>query len=105
MSGHHPFEELRAKMSPAARAEARAKAREMMTEMLLAEIRKLVGLTQEEVAGAMGVTQPSLSKLENQDDMQVSTLRRLVEALGGQLEIIVHLPRGDIRLGQFKEAS
>jgi hypothetical protein len=49
--------------------------------------------------------QPSLSKLENQDDMQVSTLRRLIEALGGQLEIIAHLPKGDIRIRQFKEAS
>ena len=64
-----------------------------------------VGLTQEELAKALGVTQPSLSKLENQDDMQVSTLRRLIEALGGQLEIVAHLPRGDIRIRQFKEAS
>ena len=37
--------------------------------------------------------------------MQVGTLRRLIEALGGQLEIVVHLPKGDIRIRQFKEAS
>jgi DNA-binding XRE family transcriptional regulator len=99
------FKELEAKMSPQARARAQVRAKDMMAEMLLAEVRKFMGLTQEELAAALGVTQPSLSKLENQDDMQVSTLRRLVEALGGQLEIIAHLPRGDIRIRQFKEAS
>lgn len=99
------FKELEAKMSPESLARARARTKEMMAEMLLAEIRKSVGLTQEDVAAALDITQPSLSKLENQDDMQISTLRRLIEALGGRLEIIAHLPRGDIRIMQFKEAS
>ena len=105
MAGHRPFKELRDKMSPESRARAETMAKEMMAEMLLAEIRKLVGLTQEELAGSLGITQPSLSKLENQDDMQISTLRRLIEGLGGSLEIIAHMPRGDIRIAQFKEAS
>lgn len=78
-------------------------AKDIMAEMLLAEVRKSVGLTQEELAVALGITQPSLSKLENQDDMQVSTLHRLIQALGGQLEIIAHLPRGDIRILQFNQ--
>ena len=98
------FRELEAKLSPESRARAEARAKEMMAEMLLAEIRKSVGLTQEELAEKLGITQPSLSKLENQDDMQIGTLRRLVEALGGQLEIIARLPRGEIRIRQFKEA-
>jgi predicted transcriptional regulator len=86
------------------RTRADAAANEIMAEMLLAEIRKSVGLTQEDLAKSLGVSQPNLSKLENQDDMQISTLRRLIEALGGQLEIIVQLPSGDIRIRQFKEA-
>ena len=102
---HYPFQKLRDKMTPEQMAQADVENKEMMAEMLLAEIRKFMGLTQEELASALGVTQPSLSKLENQDDMQVSTLRRLIEALGGKLEIIAHLPRGDIRIRQFKEAS
>ncbi len=102
---HRPFEKLRDKMTPEQLAQADAEAKDMMAEMLLGEIRKLMGLTQEELAGELGVTQPSLSKIENQDDIQVSTLRRLIEALGGQLELIAHLPKGDIRIRQFKEAS
>ena len=102
---HHPFRKLRDKMTPEQLAQADAEAKGMLAEMLLAEIRKFMGLTQEELAGALGVTQPSLSKLENQDDMQVSTLRRLIEALGGQLELIAHLPSGDIRIRQFNRAS
>jgi transcriptional regulator with XRE-family HTH domain len=99
------FKELEARMSPESRARAEMRTKQMIAEMLLAEIRKSVGLTQEDLAAALGITQPSLSKLEGQDDMQVSTLRRLIEALGGELEIIAHLPRGDIRITQFKEAS
>jgi predicted transcriptional regulator len=105
MSRHHPYHILRNKMTPQQLADADLAAKEMMAEMLLAEIRKSVGLTQEELAETLGITQPSLSKLENQDDMQVSTLRRLIEALGGRLEIIAHMPRGDIRVGQFRQAS
>ncbi|MCE5279888.1 MAG: XRE family transcriptional regulator [Planctomycetaceae bacterium] len=101
---HHPFKKLREKMTPEQLAQADALANEMMAEMLLAEIRKYVGLTQEELASKLGITQPSLSKLENQDDMQITTLRRLVEAMGGELEIIVRLPRGDIGV-RFKKAS
>ena len=51
----------------------------------------------------MGIKQPSLSKLESQEDMQISTLQRLVHALGGELELVAHMPAGDIRIRQFGE--
>ena len=95
------FQELESRMSPDARRRSRALAREMLSEMLLSEIRNTVGLTQEELAATLDVRQPTISRLESQDDMQVSTLRRVVAALGGTLELIVHLPQGDIRLTQF----
>ena len=100
---HHTYQKLRANMTPRQRVRAEAQAKEMMTEMLLAEIRRSVGLTQQDMARSLGVTQPSLSKLEKQDDMQISTLRRLVEALGGRLEVVAHLPNGDIRISQFAQ--
>jgi hypothetical protein len=41
----------------------------------------------------MGINQPRVSKLENGDlaQMEVDTLRRYVDALGGQLQIIVDI--------------
>ena len=73
--------------------------------MLLAEIRQAAGMTQSELAELLGIKQPTLSRLESQHDMQISTLRRLVDALGGELEIIAHLPGGTIRIRQFEEAA
>lgn len=96
------FDKLKSEMKPESLAKAEAKSKEMMAEMLLAEIRKETGFTQENLAKTIGVKQPTLSKLESQDDMQISTLQRLIQALGGQLELIAHMPNGDIRISQFK---
>ncbi|MCI0564220.1 MAG: helix-turn-helix domain-containing protein, partial [Nitrososphaera sp.] len=55
-------------------------------------------------AEAMGMTQPAVSKVENEADMLVSTLRKYVEALGGELDIIIRLPhREPIRLGSLSD--
>jgi transcriptional regulator with XRE-family HTH domain len=70
----------------------------MMAEMLLGDIRKEAGFTQEQAAELLGIKQPSLSKLESQDDMQISTLRKIVRALGGDVERIV---RRLLRDGSF----
>lgn len=99
------FRELEAKMPPESLARVKTRAKERMADMLLAEVRKAVGLTQEELAASLGIKQPTLSRLESQDDMQISTLRRVIRALGGDLEIIAHLPGGDIRLTQFDDAA
>ncbi len=98
----HKFEKLEKKMDSKRVKQAKAKAKDIMAEMLLAEIRKEAGITQEDLAKTIGVKQPSLSKLESQDDMQISTLQRLIQSLGGQLELIAHMPGGDIRISQFK---
>jgi transcriptional regulator with XRE-family HTH domain len=99
------FAELEACMSPSARQRADAKTRRLLAELLLPELRRLSGMTQAELAHALGIKQPTLSRIESQDDMQVSTLARIVEALGGSLDIIVHLPVGDYRLSQFGPAA
>jgi transcriptional regulator with XRE-family HTH domain len=69
--------------------------------LLLGEIRKLAGKSQREVAEALGIKQPSLSKLEKQSDMQVSTLRRIVSALGGELEVFAKFPAGRVKIEPF----
>ncbi len=73
----------------------------MLGEPLLSELRKLAGKSQRQVAADLGIKQPSLSKLEGQSDMQMSTLRCFVAAPGGELDVIARFPRGAVRIDQF----
>ena len=65
-------------------------------QMSLRELRELAGSTQNEVAGELEMDQGQLSRFERQDDRLLSTLRRYVEALGGELEVTAVL--GDKRI-------
>jgi len=85
------------------RAKASRRAQELLGELLLSEVRQLAGKSQQEVAETLGMKQPSLSKLEKQTDMQVSTLRKIVNALGGELEVLAKFPKGTIKIDQFAE--
>ena len=58
----------------------------------LRELRMIAGKAQADVATILRIKQPSVSKVENQTDMYVSTLRAYVEAIGGKLDLIVRLP-------------
>lgn len=71
-----------------------------LLEMDLRALREAVGLTQEELAQRVVVTQSQLSKLERREDFRLSTLRRYVTALGGQLEIVAIVDGKRIRLSQ-----
>jgi transcriptional regulator with XRE-family HTH domain len=62
--------------------------------MPLAEIRKAIGMTQAELAGKLDVAQGSVSKFENAADMYLTTLRKYVEALGGELHLTAKFKDG-----------
>ena len=76
------FDEL-VKRTTTKRTRQRAATHATLGELLLSEIRERAGKSQQQVADALGIKQPSLSKLEKQSDMQISTLRRIVNALAG----------------------
>lgn len=99
------FSELRAGMSPVSRARARAKARAMLAEMPLQELRHARGLSQETLAAALHVRQASISKLERRTDMYISTLRSHIRAMGGELEIVARFPDGDVKISNFAEVA
>lgn len=90
-------------MSPASRA--RAKARAMLAEMPLQELRHARGLSQETLAAALHVRQASISKLERRTDMYISTLRSHIRAMGGELEIVARFPEGEVRISNFAEVA
>jgi transcriptional regulator with XRE-family HTH domain len=82
------IKDVDALLGPRRVAKAKATARRKMEAMLLSEVRKQRGMTQVALAKSMGVSQSALSQVESQQDMQLSTLRRLVHALGGELDIV-----------------
>mgnify|MGYP006283372423 CR=1 FL=1 len=69
-----------------------------MAEMELGDLRQSRGLTQAEVADRMQAAQPRLSQIENSEDYYLSTLKRYVEALGGQLEVCVSFDDEQVRI-------
>ena len=96
------FDELvKRTTSKKTRRRAARRTRELLAELLLSEIRRLTGKSQRELAETLGIKQPSLSKLEKQSDMQIVTLRRIVGALGGELDIIARFPAADVRIKPF----
>jgi DNA-binding transcriptional regulator YiaG len=95
------WQEIRAKkFSPDQLKEIDAEVERELLEMDLRALREAVGLTQEELAAKVAVTQSQLSKLERREDHRVSTLRRYVEALGGNLEIFAVIGGRRIRLAE-----
>jgi transcriptional regulator with XRE-family HTH domain len=64
-------------------------------EVVLRELRAALGFTQEQLANRLGVQQAAVSRLERRPDMTLGSLRRYVEALGGELEINVRTSGGE----------
>jgi transcriptional regulator with XRE-family HTH domain len=97
------FSELVAKMSPERQARAKVRTQAMLQDIRLQELREARQMTQAALAQTLGIEQPSVSKIESQADMLVSTLREYVEGLGGTLEIVARFPDGDVRIGRFSD--
>ena len=71
------------------RAKIERRASELAT---LKDMRQAVERTQEELAASLGVGQDTVSRIERQSDMLLSTLRRYVAAMGGKLELVAEFP-------------
>lgn len=78
---------LKGRMSGAAQARVDARVGETLARLPLAEIRRAIGMTQTELAEKIAQGQGSVSKIENAADMYLTTLRKYVEALGGELHL------------------
>lgn len=83
------------------RARISARTAELLADLPLQELRKARDLSQEELAETLGVNQATVSKLERRTDMYISTVRRFVLAMGGDLEITARFPEGAVRIDQF----
>jgi len=100
-------------LSPEARERVEARSRELIAEQLVAmtlrELREWQNVTQRDLAKSLGLGQDNVSRTERRPDLMLSTLRKHVAALGGELHVVVRLPGGaaiELKgLGEEIEAS
>ena len=89
------LDQLLSEQPPEIISNARKKADEMALGIHLAELRERMKITQEEMAKALGVKQPTIAGMERKGrDVKLSTLKRYVEGTGGKLTLDVELPDG-----------
>lgn len=55
-------------------------------------LRKVNDLTQVDIAHATGMSQAEISRIEKRSDILLSTLRKIIEATGGELQLVVRCP-------------
>jgi transcriptional regulator with XRE-family HTH domain len=95
------FAKLFRKMSPEARKRVEERANAEYQALALSELREAQDLTQVQLAKKLGIDQGAVSKIERRTDMYLSTLRNVIAAMGGKLELTARFPSGDARVVAF----
>src|ERR1700680_3850980 len=97
--------EIIRKLSSAERKKVEDRATEIIAEeMSLRDLRKARKLTQARVAKRLGITQDSVSRLEKRTDLLISTLRKTVKAMGGDVRIVAEFPdRAPVMLAELSK--
>ena len=103
MSGRKPFSALTEDMSQERRAKIEARKLDLREDMALRELRKAIGASQERLAEALDVNQPAIAKMERRNDIRIQSLRRMIEAMGGDLEVRAKFPDFEVTLSDYKE--
>ena len=86
-------DEYEEKLADEEQATIQEKAREMYTELKLEQLRRQFRVSQKELAGKMQITQSQVSKIENNQNLEIRTLRRFLNNLG--LEMVIYAKKED----------
>ncbi|MDT0318221.1 helix-turn-helix domain-containing protein [Streptomyces millisiae] len=96
------MDDVTADVGPEERARVDAIKRDMINAERgheLASLRKAQGMTQTQVAKAMGVTQGRVSQIEQgQDRLDTTTMAAYLHAIGGELTIVATVGNVSVRL-------
>lgn len=95
------FQTLRDAMPPERQQKVDAMTDALMTELPMHALRDALHFTQQQLADELGIKQATISKMERRPDHLVSTLRRFVEAMGGELELRAHFPTGTVSITEL----
>ena len=105
MSERKAFSDLTKGISQERRAKIEVQKVELREEMALHDLRKAIGASQEVVAHSLGVKQPAIAKMERRTDIRIQSLRRMIEAMGGTLEISARFQNGKVRITNYNDTG
>lgn len=93
------LQEAIAEMSPEAQQKIQEKTEELLQETGLMILRNQLNISQKELAEALGVSQPAIAQMEQKNnDPRLSSLKKYINAMGGQLKLAVTMPTGEERI-------
>ena len=101
MSSEQTIEELLHTLSPERYARVRMRKNELPYEMALYELRLAIAASRKDLPGQLVDLQPCIARMGRRSDILISRLRRLVEVMGGSLEVRAHFPDADIIVTNF----
>jgi len=84
MAGHRPWREIKRPRSPEEEERIAAGMRAMLLISDLAALWVACAWVQSAPSGSVGVSRASISQIEHQDDLTLSTLEEYVRGLGGE---------------------
>lgn len=105
MTGHQKFSNLTKDFSAERIAKIAEKTAQLKQEMAIHELRQALKISQAELAEKLQVKQPAISRLEKRTDMYVNHLRQVIEAMGGELEIVARFADSEVKINNFSELN
>ncbi len=101
MKGEQTIDELLARVSPERHRRIEIRKNELPYEMALYELRLAIAASRNDLSGQLLELQPTIARMGRRSDILISRLRRLVEVMGGSLEVRAHFPDAHIIVTNF----
>ena len=101
MTGRHRFPGLTENLSPERRARIERRKIDLREDMTLHELRKALGTSRETLVAKPGTDGPAAIRMELPGDIPVCSLKRVIEEMGGTLEIRARFPQGDVTITHY----
>lgn len=101
MTGRNRFPGLTETLSPERRARIELHKDDLRGEIALHELRRALGTSHEALAAKPGTDGPAATRMELPGDIPVGSLKRVIEEMGGTLEIRARFPQGDVTITHY----
>lgn len=86
------WNEIKQRMTPDQRAHIESRAEQHLALIALSDLLRERNLSHETIANRLEVAQGNVSRTLRRGDLRVSTLRSVVEAMGGELQLVARFP-------------